>query len=91
MDEFLEGQKDPISVKAITKSLLLLKAKQLQKFFIFLFYTSLLPLRALEIRILRQDTSLQFRKTTNTWWLVLSKFKIVKHKRVDSMELDPRS
>lgn len=91
MEEFLEGQKDPSQVMSTTKEPLLIKAKQLQRFLILLFYTSLPPSRALEIRTLKYNTSLQFRKTTNTWWLVLSEFKTVRAKGIDSMELDPTS
>lgn len=91
MDEFLEGKKDPKAVKDSTKSPLLLKAKQLQRFLILLFYTSLPPSRALEIRTLQHGTSLQFKKATNTWWLILSEFKAVKSKGVDSVELNPSS
>jgi hypothetical protein len=91
MDEFLEGQKDFTMMQQATTSPLLLKAKQLQRFLLLLFYTSLPPSRALEIRTLQHETSLQFRKTTNTWWLVLSEFKTVRSKGVDSIELDPTS
>jgi hypothetical protein len=91
MDEFLEGEKDLKAVKAATKSPLLLKAKQLQRFLILLFYTSLPPSRALEMRTLQHGTSLQFKKATNTWWLVLSEFKTVKSKGIDSVELNPSS
>jgi hypothetical protein len=91
MDEFLEGQKDPKRVKDTTESPLLLKAKQLQRFLILLFYTSLPPSRALEMRTLQHGTSLTFKKATNTWWLTLSEFKTVKNKGVDSVELNPTS
>jgi hypothetical protein len=88
MDDFLEKQKDFRMVRKTTKLPLLQKAKQLQKFLVLLFYTSLPPSRALEIRTLQHGTSLQFRKSTGTWWLVLSEFKTVRNKGVDSMELD---
>ena len=88
MDNFLKGCKDP--AQAI-KQPLLLKAKQLQRFLILLFYTSLLPSRAMEVRTLQFDTSLQFRKSTGTLWLVFSQFKTVRQKGVDSVELDLNS
>lgn len=91
MEDFLEGQKDPVLVENNTKLPLLTKAKQLQKFLILLFYTSLPLSRALEIRNLQHDVSLQFKKTTNTWWLVFSEFKTVKYKEIDSLELNPDS
>lgn len=93
LDEFLEGEKDPtlVASKSQSSSLLLLKAKQLQRFLVLLFYTSLPPSRALEIRTLQHGTSLQFRESTHTWWLVLSAFKTVKSKGVDSVELNPKS
>lgn len=90
-EEFLEGKKDPHLVKEEGSKDLVAKAKQLQKFLILLFYTSLPPSRALEIRTLQCGTSLQFKKTTNTWWLVLSQFKTVKSKGIDSVELNPQS
>jgi hypothetical protein len=88
--DFLEGETDPNMVHPKAKSLVS-KAKQLQKFLVLLFYTSLPPSRALEIRTLQLDTSLQFRQTTNTWWLVLSQYKTANSKGVDSLELDPKS
>ena len=91
MNEFLEGEKDPLKVSMITKCSLTKKAVQLQKFLVLLFYTSLPPSRALEIRSLQYGSSLQFRKTTNSWWLVFDKYKTVRQKGVDSLELDPKS
>lgn len=94
LNEFLEGEKDPLQVlEVVSKSVnkIVEKAKQLQKFLILLFYTSLPPSRSLEMRTLQHGTSLQFRKTTNTWWLVLNEFKTVKNKGIDSVELDPKS
>jgi hypothetical protein len=89
LDDFLEGHKDSTAVEINTKLPPLTKAKQLQRFLTLLFYTSLPPSRALKIRTLQHDVSLQFRKSTNTWWLVLSEFKTVKHKGIDLVELNP--
>ena len=91
MDDFWEGNKNPSAVMGSSSQLPIIKAKQLQKFLILLFYTSLPPSRALEIRTLQYGSSLQYRKTTNTWWLILDSFKTVKAKGVDSIELDPGS
>ncbi len=90
LDDFLDDEKDPSQVSIKAESMVE-KAKQLQKFLVLLFYTSLPPSRALEIRTLQQDTSLQYRKTTNTWWLVLNQYKTAKNKGVDSLELNPNS
>ena len=91
MKEFLEGWKDPSQVYSNTNSPLLFKAKQLQKFLILLFYTSLPPSRGMEIRTLQQGTTLQFRSSTNTWWLILDQFKTKKNKGIDSIELNPQT
>ena len=85
MNEFLENK------EAENVPIDLLHAKRLQSFLILLFYTSLPPSRAVEIRTLQQGVSLQFKSTTNTWWLVLDRFKTVKHRGIDSVELDPSS
>jgi len=58
---------------------------------ILLFYTSLPPSRGLEIRSLQFGSSLQWRKTTNSWWLVLERYKTSSTKGSDSLELEPQS
>lgn len=55
--DFLDGEVDPNSVYAKSKSVVE-KAKQLQRFLVLLFYTSLPPSRALEIRSLHRSGSL---------------------------------
>lgn len=56
-----------------------------------LFYTSLPPSRGLEICGLQVDQSLQWRKTTSSWWLVLEHYKTSNTKGSDSLELEPQS
>lgn len=86
MNDFLEGERYPSKVFPSSD-----KATQLQKFLTLLFYTSLPPSRAMEMRSLHCGTTLQYRKTTNTWWLVFDKYKTSKTKGVDSVELEPKS
>jgi hypothetical protein len=88
--DFLDRETDPNLVHVKAKSVVE-KAKQLQQFLILLFYISLPPSRVLEIQTLQLESSLQFRHTTNTWWLVLDQYKTVKSKGVDFLKLDPVS
>jgi hypothetical protein len=83
---------DPSFVKnGLKKKEMTTKAKQLQKFLILLFYTSLPPSRGLEIRSLKIDESIQYKSVSNTWWIVTNNYKNVRHIGEDSLELDPKS
>lgn len=92
LHDFLGDQTDPNKVEEVTHtSEMVKKAKQLQKFLILLFYTSLPPSRGLEIRSLQFGSSLQWRKTSNSWWIVLERYKTSSTKGSDSLELEPQS
>jgi hypothetical protein len=55
---------------------------------VLLFYTSLPPSRGLEIRNLQLDNSLQWRKTTNSWWIMLEHYKTAS---IKGLELELQS
>ena len=64
------------------------KAKKLQALLVLLFYTSLPPLRGLEISTLQIDESLVWREATCTWFLVINQYKGAATKGQDFLELD---